>query len=96
MATLDLQGNSAEVVSSDGHWIVLETASPAPVGSTLRATLVGSPNEYLIKVRDCRRWEGGSHPCFRVEGRLVNLSRAARQQLLAALEAPHHEPPAPR
>ncbi len=89
---LELGGRTAWLAESDGERVVLWADGPAPPGMTLRGTFRDQAFECTIKVLRCRRENGSARPPFRVEGRFVNLSRGARQQVLAACEADRREP----
>jgi hypothetical protein len=80
MIELELSdGGRARVVETDGERIVLSSSRAAPPGATFDAVVEGLG--YKIKVRSCRR-EPGDEQRFRIEGRLVNLARPARERLL--------------
>jgi hypothetical protein len=68
--------------------VVVESARAFPPGSTLEFRVAGASGNgeaaaqavvFKIKVRGCRRTDGDA---FRIEGRFVSLSRAARELLL--------------
>jgi hypothetical protein len=81
---LELEGGGdAELVSGDGDQAVLLSTRPFPPGSSLVGRRDGESGKYWLKVRACRS-AGGR---FQVEGRFVNLSRAQRAAVLAALES---------
>lgn len=73
------QGGRATVVETSGERIVLESDVPAPPGSLLAGTLPGEPRPFRVKVRSCRRVDSGD--AFRIEGRLVDLTRRQRERL---------------
>jgi hypothetical protein len=73
-------GGHASVIETDGQQIALRSNRSAPPGATLDALFDGL--SYKIKVRSCRR-EPESAESYRIDGRLVNLARAARERLLA-------------
>ncbi len=75
------KGGEARVLETDGDRIALESTRAFPPGAPLVAHVEGAAETYRVKVRGSRRI---SDTHFRVEGRLVNLSRAARDRLLAA------------
>jgi hypothetical protein len=85
---LELPEGTALLVESDGDRVALLMDAPAPPGMSLHGTLAGELLGYTVKVLRCRR-EATS---FRVEGRFVNLSRALRQRVQAALAAEPGEP----
>lgn len=76
-------GGSARLLSIDGENGSIETERASPPGSTVELVVAGAP--LRLKVRQCRRVEGGGEPegaaRFRVEGRWVNLSRVQREDL---------------
>ena len=86
---LELSGQTALLVESDGERVVLLMDAPSPPGATLHGALVGESLACTVKVLRCRR-EPGS---FKVEGRFVNLSRALRQRVRARAAG---ETPGPR
>ncbi len=86
---LELGRGAALLAESDGDRVVLWADGPAPPGATLHAALREPSLECTIKVLRCQRVGDSSHLAFRMEGRFVNLSRRARQQLLAAFAAEH-------
>jgi hypothetical protein len=75
------KGGEARVLETDGDRITLESTRAFPPGSPLLAQVEGSNDTYRVKVRGSRRI---SDTLFRVDGRLVNLSREAREKLLRA------------
>ncbi len=78
-------GGEAQLVETDGTLVVVVASRAFPPGATLVGIWAPDSAGYPIKVRGSRKVDGG----FRVEGRLMNLSRAQRERLLAAgLEAP--------
>jgi hypothetical protein len=77
-------GGEARLVETDGDWAVVEATQAFPIGATLRALDTASGVEYRIKVRGGKKVSEG---WFRVEGRLVSLTREQREQLLAAVRA---------
>ena len=84
--TLD-NGAQARLLSLDGEHIVVVAPEAFPPGSTLRATIAGEPQPYVVKVKNSRRQQDGDEAVFVVEGRLVNLSRRQRQRLEASSAA---------
>jgi hypothetical protein len=73
------KGGEASVVETDGDRITLESTRAFPPGAPLVAHAEGTAEPYRVKVRGSRRI---SDTHFRVEGRLVNLSRSERERLL--------------
>lgn len=82
---LDIEdGGSLRVISADGDRISVASTKPAPPGATLRAHGGGVEDPLLVKVHRCRR-EPGDPPAFRIDGRVVNITRARRQWLVEQL-----------
>ena len=86
------KGGEARVVETDGDYITLESTRAFPPGSPLTARGEGTSeapgNTYRVKVRGSRRVAEG---LFRVEGRLVNLSRPERERLVSSV-VPNQDP----
>jgi hypothetical protein len=82
--TLANGGGAAAIVENQGDHVTVRSSVPSPPGSTL--ALVHHAQEtqpalaVQVKVRGCKRLEDGELP-FRIEGRLVSLTRAGREQL---------------
>jgi hypothetical protein len=74
------KGGEARVIETDGDRITLETTRAFPPGAPLLAHVEGSAEAYRVKVRSCKRTPDDT--LFRVDGRLVNLSREQRERLL--------------
>lgn len=72
---------SARLLESDGDWAVIEATHPYPIGATVRALDPGG-TEYRIKVRGGKKVAEGT---FRVEGRLLGMTREQREGLLVQL-----------
>lgn len=72
-------GGHAAIVQNDGDHVVVASSASSPPGSTLQASHAGL--QILIKVRGCSRDESAAPLIFRIEGRLVNFSKGARQKL---------------
>ena len=74
---------TAEVIELDGMLTALMASVPSPPGSTIRGTIEGGTQSYIVKVRGCRKQDDSTDedPRFRIEGRFVNLSRAAKTRL---------------
>ena len=77
-------GGEVRLIETDGDWAVVEATQAFPIGATLRALDTASNTEYRLKVRGGKKVSEG---WFRVEGRLVSLTREQREQLLAAIRA---------
>lgn len=74
----------ARLLETDGQHVAVESTLPFAAGATLVGTDPETQAEYRIKVRGGRRVGEG---IFRIEGRFVSLTKAEREQLLAALAA---------
>ena len=74
----------ARLVDTNGDWVIVEATLAFPIGATLIGTEAETGAEYRIKVRGGKKLSEG---CFRVEGRLLGLTREGRERLLAALSA---------
>jgi hypothetical protein len=85
-----LGGGALRVERVEGERVVLESARAFPPGSTLEFRAAAADTQaseeaaaqavvFKVKVRGCRRVENSDH--FRIEGRFVSLSRAARELL---------------
>ena len=79
--TLD-SGGPAAIVQNDGEHVTVASSAPSPPGSTLSANHDGM--RVLVKVRGCARDESAAPLVYRIEGRLVNFSRTAREKLFGA------------
>jgi hypothetical protein len=71
-------GGEARLIETDGEWAVVEATQAFPIGATLRAQ-DASGTEYRVKVRGGKKVGEG---WFRVEGRLVGMTREERETLL--------------
>ncbi len=77
------RGGEARVVAIDDRGIVLRSTVPSPPGSRIEGTLAGEPPASIrVKVHGCRRQPEGD---FVLEGRPLDLPRAVRDRLEAAL-----------
>lgn len=72
----------ARLVESDGQRAVVESTLPFAAGATLVGTDAATGTEYRVKVRGGKRID---ERWFRIEGRFVSLTKAEREELLAAL-----------
>jgi len=70
-------GGSVRLLALEGDRASLESDTSAPPGSTI--ALLAGPDEqrYALKVAGCRR----SGERYRIDGRLVNVSREQRARL---------------
>jgi hypothetical protein len=81
---LDLDGGGhATLVQTSAERIVLEATRAFPPGAPLTGRARDGSGTYQVKVRSSRRTEGVEAQAFRVEGRLVNLTRGQREHLEA-------------
>ena len=71
-------GGPAAIVENQGDHVTVRSSVPSPPGSTL--ALFQQALSVQVKVRGCKRVAEGELP-FRIEGRLVSLTRAGREQL---------------
>ena len=69
-------GGSAAIIEVQGDHVVLRSSVASPPGSTL--SLKHGEIPVLVKVRGCKRLDESELP-FRIEGRLVSFTRAARE-----------------
>ncbi|MEO8182363.1 MAG: hypothetical protein ABI895_26300 [Deltaproteobacteria bacterium] len=78
-------GGEVRLIETDGEWAVVEATQAFPIGATLRAVDAATGVEYRIKVRGGKKVAEG---WFRVEGRLMSLTREQREKLLGAIGKP--------
>ena len=86
------QDSELSLLETDGDWAVVLCSRPFPIGATLafiatgegaaEAAAVPTSVEYRIKVRAARRHDDGR---YRVEGRLVSMTKEQRELLLGTL-----------
>jgi hypothetical protein len=74
-------GGAASIVENDGDHVTVRSSMASPPGSTL--ALEQRELTVQVKVRGCKRIDDSALP-FRIEGRLVSLTRAGREQLFGA------------
>jgi len=74
-------GGEAAIVENQGDHVVVRSSVASPPGSTL--SMKHGEISVLVKVRGCKRLEENELP-FRIEGRLVSFTRAAREVLFGA------------
>ena len=73
-----VNGGEAAIVENQGDHVVVRSSVASPPGSTL--SLKHGELALQVKVRGCKRLTESQLP-FRIEGRLVSLTRAARDAL---------------
>jgi hypothetical protein len=74
-------GGAAAIIEHQGDHVTVRSSVASPPGSTLALDHQGL--SVLVKVRGCKRLDDSALP-FRIEGRLVSLTRAAREALFGA------------
>ncbi|HYQ43157.1 MAG TPA: hypothetical protein VER11_14350 [Polyangiaceae bacterium] len=79
-----VNGGEAAIVENQGDHVVVRSSVASPPGSTLSMTFGALPVQ--VKVRGCKRLAEGELP-FRIEGRLVSFTRAARDAMFGPSEA---------
>jgi hypothetical protein len=72
-------GGDVRLIETDGDWAVVEATQAFPIGATLRALDAATGTEYRLKVRGGKKVAEG---WFRVEGRLIGMTREERETLL--------------
>jgi len=75
------KGGEANVVAIEGERITLQSTISSPPGSPLVGNLVNVGAPIRIKVHGCRREGEG----FRIEGRVIDLTRDLRTALAVLL-----------
>ena len=79
-----IDGGSAHIVQTDGHFATLQSTRQAAVETPLVARVrLESAERIRFKVKDCRREPNG----FLLVGRWVDLSKTTREELLAITAA---------
>ena len=73
-----VSGGEAAIVENQGDFVVVRSSVASPPGSTL--SMKSGELAVAVKVRGCKRLQESSLP-FRIEGRLVSFTRAAREAL---------------
>ncbi len=73
-------GATATVAETDGVHVVLQATISSPPGSTLSMTLDGDARVIRVKVRGCKKLP--DELGFRIEGRLVDLTKEQRTRLM--------------
>lgn len=71
-------GGQAAIVENQGDHVVVRSSVASPPGSTLSMSFGELP--VNVKVRGCKRLAEAELP-FRIEGRLVSFTRAARDAM---------------
>ena len=74
-------GGEAAIVENNGDHVVVRASVASPPGSTL--AMKHGELSVLVKVRGCKKLAEDALP-FRIEGRLVSFTRAAREALFGA------------
>lgn len=78
-------GGQASIIETDGNHARLTSSRPAAPGTPLTARVPAtSCSQVQFKVRSCRR---DNRQGFELLGRWVNLSKAARLEMLDSLHA---------
>jgi hypothetical protein len=73
-------GGEAHVLSASADAIVLQSTVSSPPGSRIEGVLRGEAGRKVrVKVHSCRKEADGR---FRIEGRPVDLTREAREELV--------------
>lgn len=81
------RGGEAFIVERSDDFVVLASSLPSPPGSTVEASYAGPPRSVSlrVKVRGCRKDNlPDGREGFRIDGRLVSLSRGDRETLFAS------------
>jgi len=73
-----VNGGEAAIVENQGDHVVVRSSVASPPGSTL--SMRHGELSVQVKVRGCKRLAEAELP-FRIEGRLVSFTRAARETL---------------
>ena len=80
-----VSGGEAAIVENKGDHVTVRSSVASPPGSTLSMRHGEIP--VLVKVRGCKRLEESALP-FRIEGRLVSLTRASRDVMFGVRNDP--------
>jgi len=81
-------GGQAAIVENQGDYVVVRSSVASPPGSTLH--MKHGELSVQVKVRGCKRLAEDQLP-FRIEGRLVSFTRAARDLLFGTPTATSEE-----
>jgi hypothetical protein len=73
-----VNGGEAAIVENQGDHVTVRSSVASPPGSTL--SMKHGDFSVLVKVRGCKRLGENELP-FRIEGRLVSFTRAAREAM---------------
>jgi len=73
-----VSGGEAAIVENQGDHVVVRSSVASPPGSTL--SMKHGELAVQVKVRGCKRLAESQLP-FRIEGRLVSFTRAAREAM---------------
>jgi hypothetical protein len=71
------KGGEAAIVALDAERVTLSSERSAPPGAVVEGALLNDGTTLRIKVRGCRR--DGER--FRIEGRILDLSKSLRERL---------------
>lgn len=72
-------GGTAEILSMEADKIALRSTHPSPPGSRIEGAVTGERSVTLrVKIHACRKEPDGT---FVLEGRALDLTRAARELL---------------
>jgi hypothetical protein len=78
-------GGEARIVSVSAEAITLESTTPSPPGSRIDgALLAGSGRTVRVKVHASKKDASGK---FRIDGRPIDLTKEAREELVALASA---------
>ena len=78
-------GGEATLVTTDGVHAELRSTRSAAPGTPMRASVaLASVSSIRFKVQGCRREEGDA---FFMRGRWLDLTKRAREELLASVQA---------
>src|SRR5687768_18082207 len=93
------RGGDAFILERSEDFVTLASSLPSPPGSTIEASFAGPPRSVSlrVKVRGCRKDSlPDGRPGFRIDGRLVSLSRGDREALFGAEAEGSHAETDPR
>ncbi|HEY1958390.1 MAG TPA: hypothetical protein VGH28_22390 [Polyangiaceae bacterium] len=77
------KGGEAEIVAIDDDRVTLASTTSSPPGAYVDGSLVNDGTSIRIKVHGCKK--DGER--FRIDGRILDLSKSLRQQLLGLVAA---------